>query len=100
MPVSGRPTNAALLKITQGSSGPKRNPFQNVRKGTGAGDGEPVTGLLRVRFAQVPTRAATAAASNIERITTATDQFRRACRARRGVVKFSSGCGFGNAGRG
>src|SRR5258705_1914218 len=36
MPVFGRPTNAALLKITQGSSGPRTNPFQNIRIGAGA----------------------------------------------------------------
>src|SRR5882724_3264139 len=36
MPVFGRPTNAALLKITHGSSGPRTNPFQNIRIGAGA----------------------------------------------------------------
>src|SRR5216683_6329853 len=36
MPVFGRPTNAALLKITHGSSGPRTNPFQNIRTGAGA----------------------------------------------------------------
>src|SRR6266478_1094444 len=34
--VFGRPTNAALLKITHGSSGPRTNPFQNIRIGAGA----------------------------------------------------------------
>ena len=36
MPVSGRPTNAPLLKITQGSSGPTTNPFQKAEKAAGA----------------------------------------------------------------
>src|ERR1700721_4018773 len=31
MPVSGRPTNAALLKITQGASGPEANGLQKAR---------------------------------------------------------------------
>src|SRR5436189_3204140 len=30
MPTYGRPTKAALLKITQGSCGPVRNPFQKT----------------------------------------------------------------------
>src|SRR6185312_9510634 len=34
MPVSGRPTKAALLKITQGSS-VERNGFQKMRKAAG-----------------------------------------------------------------
>src|SRR5258708_28871802 len=36
MHVSGRPTNAALLKITQGSCCPDRKPFQNTRNAAGA----------------------------------------------------------------
>src|SRR5690348_10358357 len=39
MPVSGLPTKAPLLKITQGASGPASNCFQKVRKGSGAGAG-------------------------------------------------------------
>src|SRR5215467_9863599 len=35
MPVSGRPTNRALLKITHGSSGPRTNPFQKISIGAG-----------------------------------------------------------------
>src|SRR5258708_29523121 len=36
MHVSGRPTNAALLKITHGSCCPDTNPFQNKRNAAGA----------------------------------------------------------------
>src|SRR6267378_2584526 len=36
MPVLGRPTKAALLNTTHGSSGPVITPFQNVRIGVGA----------------------------------------------------------------
>src|SRR5215470_6236597 len=36
MPLSGRPTNCALLKITQGSSGPRTNPLQKISTGAGA----------------------------------------------------------------
>src|SRR5579859_825577 len=52
MPVSGRPTKAALLKTTQGSSGPVRKGFQKVWKAAGAGLTSPakVVGvLLRVK---------------------------------------------------
>src|SRR5258708_14930305 len=36
MHVSGRPTNAALLKITHGSCCPDTKPFQNTRNAAGA----------------------------------------------------------------
>src|SRR5258708_1683312 len=41
MPVSGRPTKAALLKTSQGSSGPVRKGFQKVWKAAGVGLASP-----------------------------------------------------------
>src|SRR5882757_8848694 len=74
MPVSGRPTNAALLKTTQGSSGPERKGFQKVWKAAGLGLASPAKAVgvvLRVRK-----RASREPAKRRERTTTARSQAR------------------------
>src|SRR5580700_11690439 len=68
MPVSGRPTNAALLKTTHGSSGPEAKPFQKTRKAAGTGSlslARP-TGV-EVRVARSHTMTVMAAARKMER---------------------------------
>src|ERR1700675_5066752 len=77
MPVSGRPTNAALLKTTQGSSGPVRKGLQKVWKAAGAGLTSPakVVGVaLRVRK-----RASNEPAKRRESTTTERSQTRGTC---------------------
>src|ERR1700757_3287494 len=77
MPVSGRPTNAALLKTTQGSSGPERKGFQKVWKAAGAGLASPAN-VLGVIF-RVRKRASSEPARRIERTTTERSQTRGVC---------------------
>src|SRR5580700_9031303 len=63
IPVSGRPIKAALLKTTQGSSGPVAKPFQKTRNaaGTGSPSFARPTGLeLRVAISHTITRMAAA----------------------------------------
>src|ERR1700722_18750850 len=63
MPVSGRPIKAALLKTTQGSSGPEVKPFQKTRNAAGTGSPSLArpTGLeLRVAISHTITRMAAA----------------------------------------
>src|ERR1700746_2304010 len=77
MPVSGRPTNAALLKTTHGSSGPVRKGFQKVSKAAEVGLASPAKAVgvvLRVRKS-----ATNDPARRIERITTAASQERGTC---------------------
>src|SRR2546422_8145120 len=65
MPKVGAPTNCALLKMAQGSSGPVMKPFQKIRNGAGAsvladGGVEPVRRSLeysRANRATANTRA-------------------------------------------
>src|ERR1700757_3595121 len=83
MPVSGRPTNAALLKTTHGSSGPVRKGFQKVSKAAGAGLASPAKAVgvvLRVRK-----RASNDPARRRERTTTAASQERGTCSSTGGV---------------
>src|SRR6266478_120336 len=77
MPVSGRPTKAALLKTSQGSSGPLRKGFQKVWKAVGTGLTSPanVVGVvLRVRKS-----ARSEPAKRRERTTTESNQARGTC---------------------
>src|SRR5579859_4645537 len=71
MPVSGRPTKAALLKMTQGSSGAEMKPFQKTRKaaGTGSEEAEMLAGN-GARVARSQTITETAAARRIVRAMT------------------------------
>src|ERR1700757_3849609 len=76
MPTSGRPTKAALLKMTQGSADPARKPFQNVAMGWGTGGSSwPAARELLWPF-QRPDSAASAAASITDNTTTAMPQLR------------------------
>src|SRR5258707_14304399 len=91
MPVSGRPTKAALLKTNQGSSGPVRKGFQKVWKAAGAGLTSPanVVGVvLRVRKS-----ARSVPAKRRERTTTESNQARGTCslRGREGPAQ-GGGC--------
>src|SRR5881394_1746470 len=79
MPKVGSPTNCALLKMAQGSSGPVMNPFQKIRNGAGAsvvaeGLVEPVRRSLEYSRAN----RATAKTSARLRATTAATQARGA----------------------
>src|SRR5580693_6158404 len=63
MPVSGRPIKAALLKTTQGTSGPEVKPFQKTRNAAGTGSPSLArpTGLeFRVAISHTITRIAAA----------------------------------------
>src|SRR5579859_6632109 len=77
MPVSGRPTKAALLKMTQGSSGAEMKPFQKTRKaaGTGSEEAEMLAGN-GARVARSQTITETAAARRIVRAMTSVPQRR------------------------
>src|SRR5579863_446573 len=71
MPVSGRPIKAALLKTTQGSSGPDVKPFQNTRNAAGTGSlslASPAGPAFRVAISHTITRIA--AARKMERAMT------------------------------
>src|SRR5579859_255919 len=77
MPVSGRPTNAALLKTTQGSSGPEMKPFQKTRNAAGTVSlwlAWLTGGELRVAKSHTMTRMA--AARNMEREMTSVPHLR------------------------
>src|ERR1700675_346419 len=77
MPVSGRPIKAALLKTTQGSSGPEVKPFQKTRNAAGTGSPSLArpTGLeLRVAISHTITRMA--AARKMEREITSVPHLR------------------------
>src|ERR1039457_2045542 len=72
MPVSGLPTNSALLKMTQGSSGPSRKPFQKTASG-------PVgsmraAGRTAARFRNTAIRVTTHTASSDDSAITAMSQ--------------------------
>src|SRR5579864_8277754 len=85
MPVSGRPTKAALLKTTHGSSWPEVKPFQKTRKAAGTGAlslARPTELELRVAISHTITRIA--AARKMEREMTSVPHrrsvlFSRAC---------------------
>src|ERR1700674_610565 len=77
MPVSGRPTKAALLKTTQGSSCPDVKPFQNTRNAAGTGSvslARPTGAEVRVAMSHTITRMA--AARKIEREITSVPHLR------------------------
>src|SRR5271170_1490369 len=77
MPVSGRPTKAALLKTTHGSSGPEAKPLQKTRKAAGTGSlslARP-TGV-EVRVARSQTITVMAAARKMEREITSVPHLR------------------------
>src|SRR5271170_3619948 len=77
MPVSGRPTKAALLKTTHGSSGPEAKPLQKTRKAAGAGSlslTRPVG--TEVRVARSQTMTVMAAARKMEREITSVPHLR------------------------
>src|SRR5580704_5412663 len=77
MPVSGRPINAALLKTTQGSSGPEVKPFQKTRNAAGTGSlslARPTGAEVRVAISHTITRMA--AARKMEREITSVPHLR------------------------
>src|SRR5580658_7783731 len=77
MPVSGRPTKAALLKTTHGSSCPEVNPFQKTRKAAGTGSlslARPTGAEARVARSQ--TMTVMAAARKMEREITSVPHLR------------------------
>src|SRR6267378_3499254 len=77
MPVYGRPTKAALLKMTQGSCGPVRKPFQKTRKATGtSGVSVASRASATLRFKKRSVATATAEARTTESATTAMIQLR------------------------
>src|SRR5271168_4507233 len=94
MPVSGRPANSALLKITQGSSGVATKSFH--RKAT-AGGGVVWSAWakrrLLARFRDIVTTVASSPAEMIERARTAISQAfgRGAGEGRAGVARSRSG---------
>lgn len=71
MPVSGRPTNLPLLKITQGTKGPDANWLQKVRKDAGAGDAAEFAVREELRATARKTMVANAVTRRRERVDTA-----------------------------
>ena len=78
MPTSGLPTNWALLKMTKGSSGPARNPFQKIGNvgetdSAASATADVFTGL---RLISKVTITASEAASRIAKVAAETTNFR------------------------
>src|SRR5580698_1155756 len=90
MPVSGRPTKAALLKTTHGSSGPEAKPLQKTRKAAGTGSPSLArpTGA-EVRVARSQTMTVMAAARNMEREMTSVPHLRSVLFSRASLVTTS-----------
>src|SRR5271167_2102762 len=87
MPVSGRPTKAALLKTTHGSSGPEVNPRQKTRNAAGAGSpsfARPTGAEVRVASSQ--TMTVMAAARKMEREMTSVPHLRSVLFSRAALV--------------
>src|SRR5580693_5382817 len=74
MPVSGRPTNAALLKITHEASGPETNWRQKVRNDAGGIDSLRFVAWAALRAIKRVTLAANEIARAKDRAQTATPQ--------------------------
>src|SRR5258708_7652932 len=104
MPVSGLPTNSALLKTTKGSSGPSTKPFQKAASGPAGST--PAAGRLAGRFSITVVKARAHPASSTDSAITAMSQPERRVGDLAGkAVSAAAACdtgspGVGGAGRG
>src|ERR1700747_2110251 len=78
MAISGRPTNLALLKITQGSSGAEANAFQKTRNAAGTpSESRAIPACAGFRLETMLSMAMTATASRTASKVVAMIQLRR-----------------------
>src|SRR5215467_10748445 len=84
MPESGRPTNAALLKITHGASGPRTNAFQKTRSDSGTAASALNGTLAATELRRVMSSQPLSATERIKAMTSAVSSVRERVTATRG----------------